>query len=434
MDLWELGVRSIKQLETEHGILASSRAEIYGCIFGRDSLITALKLLKIYEKKRDPYFLNLVGKILRNLALLQGIEVNRESGEEPGKCIHEWRPTGHEHLTKLAESPWYLYPDNVMRNYDSIDATPLFLIAVYEYWRITRDETFVLSMQHSVEQSLRWLLEYGDKNGDGLMDYEFHSERIYGGLRTQSWMDSAESVFFEHDTTTPKYPIAPVEVQAYAYAALCAWSEFYATRDVLRSLKLSSRALELRRLFNERYVLKNRRTGYSRVAFAIDGEGRAMISPRSSMGHCLWAIARSESTSRSILDDRYIPGLVERLMARDMFVSRAGIRTLSSRSKNFDPLSYHNGTIWPHDTALLAEGFENFGYHKEAQQIREALRSAYKHFATPIELFGYSKGRFKEYKHANGTGGACRIQAWSAAALLSSVEDANSRNSVHEPL
>src|SRR5947207_667601 len=112
MDLWELGVRSIKQLETDHGILASSREELYGCIFGRDSLITALKLLRIYEQTRDTYFLNLVEKILRNLALLQGARVNRESGEEPGKCIHEWRPSGHEHLTKRAQKPWYLYPDN----------------------------------------------------------------------------------------------------------------------------------------------------------------------------------------------------------------------------------------------------------------------------------------------------------------------------------
>src|SRR4051812_21449824 len=99
MNLWELGLKSIKELETEHGILASSRQEIYGCVFGRDSLITSLLLLRVHEKRKDQYFLYLVEKILRNLALLQGKEVNLESGEEPGKCIHEWRPTGHEHLT-----------------------------------------------------------------------------------------------------------------------------------------------------------------------------------------------------------------------------------------------------------------------------------------------------------------------------------------------
>jgi glycogen debranching enzyme len=231
MDLWELGVRSIKQLETEHGILASSREELYGCIFGRDSLITALKLLRICEKKPDPYFLNLVEKILRNLALLQGKEVNRESGEEPGKCIHEWRPSGHEHLTKHLETPWYLYPDDVMRNYDSVDATPLFLIAIHTYWNITKDENFLLAMNGAINGAITWVLDYADSNGDGLIDYQFHLERTHGGLRTQSWMDSTESVFFEHDSATPSYPIAPVEAQAYAYAALAKWGEYFARHD-----------------------------------------------------------------------------------------------------------------------------------------------------------------------------------------------------------
>src|SRR4051812_3995214 len=97
--LWELGLRSIKELETEHGILASGKSEAYGCIFGRDSLITSLELLQAYKKSKNPYFLELVGKVLHNLAALQGTKINIESGEEPGKIIHEYRPTGHEHLT-----------------------------------------------------------------------------------------------------------------------------------------------------------------------------------------------------------------------------------------------------------------------------------------------------------------------------------------------
>src|SRR5579884_953831 len=131
--LWQLALNTIKELETENGILASSREEIFGCIFGRDSLVTCLKLLKVYSRTKDAYLLALVRKSLVNLMQLQGREVNIESGEEPGKCIHEFRPNGHERLTKLLKHPWYVYPDGAMRNYDSVDATPLLLIAAYRY-------------------------------------------------------------------------------------------------------------------------------------------------------------------------------------------------------------------------------------------------------------------------------------------------------------
>lgn len=421
MDFWELGLRSIKELETEHGILASSRHEIYGCIFGRDSLITALMLLRAYERRTDQYFLHLVEKILRNLALLQGTEDNIESGEEPGKCIHEWRPTGHEHLTAILDAPWYLYPDNVMRNYDTVDATPLYLMAAYEYWRITRNDAFIEELSDSIDASLAWLLERGDKNGDGLIDYEFHPDRTYGGLRTQSWMDSTESVFFERSEETPAYPIAPVEVQAYAFAALRSWSTYYAPRHRVKAAQLRIHADALKRRFNESFVIT--RNYVPVLAFALDGRGRPLVSPRSSMGHCLWAVARhDDGTVESIVDEKHVPPVARRLMARDMFAPKAGIRTLSSRSRAFDPMSYHNGSIWPHDTAIVAAGLQNFGFIDEAKRVRNALQYAYRHFETPIELFAYANGRFREYKHPGGSGGACRVQAWSAAALLSTAE------------
>jgi glycogen debranching enzyme len=421
MNFWELGVSSIKELESEHGILASSRQEIYGCIFGRDSLITSMLLLRAHERRNDPYFLYLVEKILRNLALLQGKEVNLESGEEPGKCIHEWRPTGHEHLTSMTDSPWYLYPDNVMRNYDTVDATPLYLMTVYEYWRASKNDAFVEAMLPSINAALQWLLTRGDANGDGLIDYTFHPDRKYGGLRTQSWMDSTESVFFEHESEKPAYPIAPLEVQAYAFAALRSWSDYYATRDMIYASTLAERAFSLKKEFNARFV---RRTNKAiSLAFALDGNGRQLVTPRSSMGHVLWATWRgADGSHESILDAASIPTIAARLMKRDLFVPHAGIRTLSSRSSQFDPVSYHNGSIWPHDTAITAAGLENFGYTNDARSVRSALKHAYEHYKTPIELFGFTRGKFREYTHPGGTGGACRVQAWSAAALLSSTD------------
>ena len=154
------------------------------------------------------------------------------------------------------------------------------------------------------------------------------------------------------------------------------------------------------------------------MAFAIDGNGKALTSARSSMGHVLWASYVAEGRPHeSILASEYVTALRNRLLKPDLFVAQAGIRTLSSKSRHYNPVSYHNGSIWPHDTALLADGLENFGYTEDAARVRRALLRAYAHFNTPIELFAWDRG-FKEYAHPNGSG-ACKVQAWSAAGLLS---------------
>jgi glycogen debranching enzyme len=411
--LWELGEKSIRELEVETGILASSRAEIYGCIFGRDSLITALSLLRVYERSVDSYYSGLVRKILVNIAGLQGREWNLESGEEPGKIIHEYRTERHEHLTS-GERPWFLYPDKIMRNFDSVDSTPLFLMAAHAYFRATADAALIDSIMPNIKAALSWLLVHGDSNGDGLIDYHFHPDRTHGGLVTQSWMDSEESLFFEGDSARPQYPIAPVEVQAYAHTALLDWALYFKEREPEFSAGLSARAKVLKAAFNEHFIVKGRTTS---LAFAIDGTGRKLTSPRSSMGHCLFAVHyAADGTPHSVLAHEQIPSIVRRLMSRDLFVRRAGFRTLSSYSRHFDPLSYHNGSIWPHDTALIAEGLANFGFMDEARQVRTALLRAYAHFETPIELFAYANRQYQEY-----AGGACRVQAWSAASLLTTI-------------
>lgn len=416
-----LGTKSIEELETDRGILASGRDEAYGCIFGRDSLISSFPLLRVFERTGDIRYAKLVEKILRNLALLQGKEVNIESGEEPGKCIHEYRPDRHEHLTGLKERPWHLYPNNEMRNYDTVDATQLFLMAIHEHGRVTGDGTLALELQQNIEAALRWLLEFGDSNGDGFIDYRFHSDRMGGGLITQSWMDSSDSVFYERSDMRPPYPIAPVEAQAYAFAALRQWAPYFAQKDAAFSLRLACRADELKKAFNREFI--SARGSSVAFAYALDGDGRPLLSPRSSLGHCLWAVWRPQAgVPESILDKRFIDVTARRLLARDMFVPGAGLRTLSSRSNRFDPVSYHNGSIWPHDTFIFAEGLETFGYAQEAQRVRKALRRSYAYFKTPIELFGYKDKKFMEYRESSGRG-ACRVQAWSAASLLALVTE-----------
>jgi len=427
--LWSMGVQTIHELETERGILASGREEIYGCIFGRDSLLTSLFLLHIKDKDNERRFLPLVRKVLENLADLQGTQITIESGEEPGKCIHEFRTHGHDHLTQNPERPWYLYPDGHMRNYDSVDSTPLFLMAVFVYWQVSHDRDFVTALLPHVRAGLDWMLKYGDTNSDGFIDYRFHPDRLSGGLVVQSWMDSGTSLFYEHNESRPPYPIAPVEVQAYAYVALREWSDFFSSaqsevqwRDVEYADVLARRADDLKAKFNKRFVLHHR-GGKISLAYALDGNGTPLTSARSSMGHCLWAVWKKDEhvAPDSILDQVYVEPLVRRLLARDLFLPHAGIRTLSSRSAHFDPGSYHNGSVWPHDTAMFAEGLENFGFKAEATTVRAALLEAYQHFKTPLELFAYTKGRYCEYKDVRGQG-ACRKQAWSAGSLLTTLD------------
>lgn len=410
IELWNLGLETIKNLETDIGILASSKNEAYGCVFGRDSLIVSLLLLRANKKKDDVNFLPLVKKILLHLSELQGKNFNIESGEEPGKIIHEFRREGHEHLTKAKIDPWYLYPDGAMRNYDSVDSTPLYLMALYEYLEISQDKEFFNTIENSMQTALEWL-KHSTQNK--FISYSFSPDRKFGGLRAQSWMDSSESVFFEESHNTPLYPISPLEVQAYAWAALRMWGEYFKDTDIKASEDLLNLAKKLKKEFNSHYVLKRGKS--FTLAFAIDGNGYRLSSVRSSMGHVLWAAYRGES----VLEDVYVPHIIERLLKSDIFVSSAGVRTLSSRSSGFIPNSYHNGSIWPHDTAILAQGLLNLGYTEKAKDVRAALIKSYIYFGTPIELFAF-KNKAREYESASGHR-ACRVQAWSAAGLLATL-------------
>lgn len=414
---YHLGAETIKALEIPDGILASAKEEAYGCIFGRDSLITASKLLSIYSLNQNPYYLNLTKKILQGLFALQGKEVNIESGEEPGKCIHEFRATGHDHLTKTADPPWYSYPDGTLRNFDSVDATPLFLIVLHRYLQKSKDEDFIISNEKNISSALNWIFQYGDKNNDGFIDYEKPYLRKSGGLSVHNWMDSTEAVFHE-DEAPVSFPVAPVEGQAYVYLALRLWSSYFKNKDGKESLSLAKKSDELKKLFNKKFI-----TGSpTRPVFshAFDNKGKHLISGRSSLGHILWACLnyKDDNLTECIVEDIYIAPLVKRLLKPDIFEKKAGIRTLSKKSRCFDAMSYHNGSIWPHDNSLIAEGMEQLGFQKEATMIRKSIFRAYRHFNTPIELFVFRNNRFfEEYVSQSGRRG-CLRQAWSAASMI----------------
>jgi glycogen debranching enzyme len=272
------------------------------------------------------------------------------------------------------------------------------------------------------EAALMWLLTYADKNGDGFVDYGLNPDRKFGGLTTQSWMDSSESVFHE-DGSPVAFPVAPVEAQSYAFLALRLWSAHFETLNPELSGNLRLRADMLKEKFNKSFVTSDD-TGIF-LATGIDGNGKLMTSIRSSMGHCLWSSLEIERDGcrESIVNEEYIPHIVDRLMAPDMFAIKAGIRTLSTRSRSYSPNSYHNGSIWPHDTSIVAEGLDIFGYNTQANAIRKALLFALMHFNSPVELFVYEED-YAEYCSPHGQK-ACKKQAWSAAAMLKEVSKTN---------
>lgn len=426
-DLYEKIYQNILDLATTEGINASGRDEIYGCIFGRDSFITILKILNAYTNRstssRDFSPLLLICKrSLLTLTALQGKEVNIQSGEEPGKFIHEYRKEKYSHLLNR-EKPWYLYPDNILRNYDSLDSTPLGLIALYTYWHITQDDAFLVSVLPAVEKALRWITKYGDRDMDMLLEYEVHKDRTYGGLVVQSWTDSRESLLQE-DGSFPLYPIAPVEVQGYAWLSLMLWSDFfldkeksYQKKDTFGK-KLRSDAIKLKKHFNNSFLFQSGQQVF--LAQALDGSKKQIRTITGNPLLLLWATYKNNGSVEALIDEEVIGGCVKRSFLPDMFDPDAGIRTMSTESKTFNPgnNSYHNGSFWPILNGMIHEGLMNWGYREEAKILRSATLKPILYFGSPIEVYiKDTTGAYQLYKNARGQE-CCKYQAWSAAVAL----------------
>lgn len=436
--LLELTCQSILDLTPEGIILASSKKEVYGCLFGRDAAITDLKLLNLCTKRaRFPglpcsKIMDISAKTLMKLISLQGEKINIASGEEPGKFLHEYRTERFEHLTKKPKNnkkpwlgPWYLYPDNTMRNYDSIDSTPLTLIAIYRHWQKSQDSKFLFDVLPAVEKGLNWIITYGDLDKDGLIEYGFGKNRKYGGLMAQTWMDSDKSLRSKNNTF-PKYPIASVEPQGFAWLALKLWGDFYAEQNFVHAessltfaQRLISQAVKIKEEFNKKFIFKD--SGFYFAAQALDGNKNKIKTITGNPLLCLWAsYTHPGGRIESVVDDKYIPDFVSRVFLDDMFDPNAGIRTMSKLSPTFNPNqdSYHNGSFWPVLNGFIYEGLLNWGYTREAGILKEASLKPIYFFQTPIELYTLGKnGEYLEYISKDGQHG-CRIQAWTAACIL----------------
>jgi glycogen debranching enzyme len=420
--------KSVLSFATDEGINASSKEERFGCIFGRDSFITILKLLKVCENPESKNLIDngplieMCRRAINTLITLQGRTSNIESGEQPGKFIHEYRKDKYENLINRPK-PWYLYPDKVLRNYDSIDSTPLGLIAIYKYWKLTGDSVFLLNSLPAVEKGLNWLTTYADQDRDHLVEYELPKERVHGGLVVQSWTDSFESLT-KLNGEFPLYPIAPVEVQGYAWLAMKLWAEYYAdtSTNFLNSKqyshKLLAHANQIKKRFNETFIFESE--GFMFPSQALDGRKNQIQTVTGNPLLLLYATYENDGAKESIIDDDFIPDLVKRSFMPDMFDPSAGVRTMSALSPTFNPHknSYHNGSFWPKLNGMAHEGLRKWNFDEEAEMLRRATLKPIEYFGSPIELYIKTEaGEYIPYENKWGKK-SCRQQAWSAAAAL----------------
>jgi glycogen debranching enzyme len=346
-------------------------------VFGRDTIITCLQTL-IFGPE-------LARTALEVLAELQAREDDPSIDAEPGKIPHEVRQG-------KAARTWF------PRYYGTVDATPLYLILVSEVFRWTDDIALARDLRDPAMAALRWIDEYGDRDGDGFVEFHKRSER---GLDVQSWKDSHDSQRF-HDGTIAKPPIAPCEVQGYVYDAKRRIAEL--AREVWRDRELATRldaeADELQRKFDEAFWC-DERGGY--YALALDGEKRKVDSLCSNIGHLLWS---------GIVPPERVDAVVDALMGDGLW-SGWGVRTMSKDDLGYNPLAYHNGTVWPHDNSLVAAGLARYERWPEAQRIVQRLMTAAEYFNYQLpEVFAGMRRSETPFPIVYPT--AARPQAWAA--------------------
>jgi glycogen debranching enzyme len=360
--------------------VVAAGAPWYMTVFGRDSLLTSYMAL--------PLDVSLAVGTVQTLADLQGENVDPVTEEEPGKIIHELR-----HGLDIGALP----TGSRGAYFGSVDATPLFVMLVGELVRWGQDEETSEELLPHVDRALQWIKKFGDADGDCFVEYRRKTER---GLINQGWKDSADGINFA-DGRLAQPPIALAEVQAYVYAAYLARARIARTLgDTRTSQQYAGRAAALKRKFNEAFWLGEK--GW--YAVGLDRDKRPIDALASNMGHCLLT---------GIADEDKASVVAGRLMSPEMFTGW-GIRTLASSMGAYNPMSYHNGSVWPHDNALIAAGLMRYGYVEQAQRIATSLLDAAEAFDGRLpELFcGLDREQFPQPVPYPTS---CSPQAWAAA-------------------
>ncbi len=407
VDAWiERSTADIQMMltQTPHGMYPYAGVPWYSTPFGRDGILTAYELLWL-----DP---SIARGVLQFLAATQAVADDPERDAEVGKIIHEAR-LGE--MAALGEIPFGRY-------YGSVDATPLFVVLAGAYWRRTADRAAVVGLWPHVERALAWIDTQGDRDGDGFVEYASHSSR---GLVSQGWKDSFDAISHA-DGSLAQAPIALCEVQGYVYAARRAGAELARVLGrVADAERLDAQADALRVRFEHAFWSDRLGT----YVLALDRDKKPCEVRASNVGHLLWS---------GIVDPARAALASEALFAPSSF-SGWGIRTLDGNASRFNPISYHNGSIWPHDNAVIAAGLARYGLKQRCAQLLGALADASHHFdlnRMPELFCGFDRTSFEGptlYPVA------CAPQAWAAGsvflmlqACLGLVVDAPNRRVVLE--
>lgn len=350
-------------------------------LFGRDTLLTAWQsLITGPEIALD---------VLRALAAHQGVTEDPRTSEEPGRILHELRTGGSGVFGLPPRTPYY----------GTVDATPLFVMLLGELRRWGAPDDELKALLPAARAALRWCGDYGDRDGDGFVEYTSHP----GGLDNQGWKDSGDAMVHADGSRAPG-PIALAEVQGYVHAAHLALAELEtALGDPAEADGLRARAAALRAAFVDAFWLPEQ----DLVAMALDGDKRPLAVASSNPGHCLWS---------GLLPREVGEAAAARLAADDLTTSW-GVRTLGSRERAYNPLAYHLGSIWPHDSAIVAAGLARYGHADGARRVTAGLLRAAEAFdwRLPELLAGFSAD---DLPHPVPYPVACSPQAWSATAPL----------------
>lgn len=380
--VWNQAKEDIRALlmRTPHGLYPAAGVPWFVAAFGRDALWTIHMIM--------PWAKDVASGVLRYLAIKQGREESELTEESHGKILHEVR---QGELSRTGKIPFECY-------YGTVDSTPLFVAMMEDYWETHQDDRLLLEFRPHIEAALKWIKQFQDEDHRMLVFNPSGS-----GLAIQSWKDSADPMCHSNGELA-QAPLAVSEVQGYAYRAFCAAAKFY---QIWGETEMSQYWADYAESFKETFHKLFWNDNLKTYALALDFHGQQLEVYSSDPGQLLWS---------GIVPEAFAETLVDTLFSEDNW-SGWGLRTLGLREVRYNPLSYHNGSVWPHDTAIFAGGLARYGFQERFQQVSEALFSLAKtqrDYRLPELVGGYARDSGIPVTYPD----ACRPQAWSAASLI----------------